>query len=315
MSATLSRAGAVRKGAKRAAGLHPVQRGRILSYALLLPATAAVLCLIVYPLLRVVELSFREGRTMNFAKIGSLPLGLGNYEKVLADPAFWGSAWTSTVYVTLSVVLAFLVGLGTALLLDRDLPFRRVLRTAVLLPWAIPGVIVSIVFLWMLDGSFGVVNAMLRDLGLLETDHAWFADGSTALLAVVAPTVWKAYPLITLTLLAAMQSVPAELYEAAEIDGAGAFGRFAFVTWPGIRAAALLATMISALWIFRDVDIVFATTGGGPVRATETLAIYVYHEAFNYFRMGTAAAVGTVMIAVALGVALASVGLARRSRF
>ncbi len=287
----------------------------MLAYWLLLPASISVLALIVYPLARVVELSFREGKTMNFARIGTLPLGLDNYQRIFTDPSFWQSAWISFVYVLGSVGIAFLVGLVTALLLDLDLPGRRFLRTAVLLPWAIPGVITSIIFLWMLDGSFGVVNAVLRDLGLLSEDLPWFVDQRTALYSVMAPTVWKAYPLITLTLLAAMQSIPSELYEAAELDGAGAVGKFTYVTWPGVRSAALLGIMISALWIFRDVDIIYATTGGGPAKATETLAIYVYHEAFDYFRMGSAAAVGTLMILAACAVAVTAVVLARRSRF
>ncbi|MEO1016308.1 MAG: sugar ABC transporter permease [Pseudomonadota bacterium] len=290
-------------------------RERILAYGLLLPAASVILLLILYPLLRVFELSLREGKSMNLAQLSDLPLGLANYERVLGDPAFWHSVSISALYVGGSVIVAFGIGLVTALCLNNELPFRRALRTLILLPWAVPGVIVSIVFLWILDGSFGVFNAMLRDLGLLDGDQAWFIDQRTALLAVMAPTIWKAYPLITLTVLAALQSIPNELYEAAEIDGASATQRFVNITWPGIKAAAVLATMISALWIFRDIDIIFASTRGGPARATETLAIYVYNEAFQFFRMGTASAVGTMMVGMAFGGVLLAIGLTRRDRF
>jgi multiple sugar transport system permease protein len=315
LSTIIARPATVGRRVGRAYRLGPSRRARLYAYSLLVPAAAAVLLLIVYPLVRVVELSLRQGKTMNFARLSELPLGFGNYQRVLADPAFWNSVSVSASYVTASVGAAFLIGLGTALLLNRELPLRRIFRTAVLLPWAVPGVVTSIVFLWMLDGSFGVVNAMLRDIGLMEGDHAWFVDKRTALLSVVIPTVWKAYPLITLTLLAAMQSIPGELYEAARIDGAGPVQEFHFVTWPGIRGAALLAIMITALWAFRDIDIIFATTHGGPARATETLALYVYNEAFQYFRMGTASAAGTIMVTAALALALLTVGLARRDRF
>jgi multiple sugar transport system permease protein len=285
------------------------------AYGLLAPALVAVTLLIGYPLLRVVELSFRQGRAMNFARIGELPLGLDNYRRIFADAGFWNSVSVSALYVAGSVALAFLVGLGTALLLNTHFPGRRYFRTIILLPWAVPGVIVSILFLWLLDGSFGVVNAILRDIGVLHGDMAWFVDQRTAVWAVMVPTVWKAYPLITLTLLAALQSIPAELYEASDIDGASSRQQFAYITWPGIRGTAILAILISALWIFRDIDIIFASTRGGPARATETLSLYTYNEAFQFFRMGTGAAVGTLMVASALIAAVLSVGLLRRDRF
>ncbi|MCI1002728.1 sugar ABC transporter permease [Ochrobactrum sp. C6C9] len=285
------------------------------AYGLLVPAIASVMFLIVYPLLRIVELSFRQGRSMNFAKISELPLGLDNYRQVLSDPGFWNSIQVTVFYVAGSVFFAFLIGLFTALLLNISFPGRRYLRTLILLPWAVPGVVVSIVFLWMLDGSYGVVNAILRDLGLIDTDITWFVDARTAMWAVIIPTVWKAYPLITLTLLAALQSIPSELYEASDIDGASRFQRFIFITWPGIRATAILSAMISALWIFRDIDIIFAATHGGPARATETLALYTYNEAFQYFRMGVGSAVGTMMVAVALIGCVLSVTLIHKDKF
>lgn len=286
-----------------------------LSFGLLAPAALAVLVLIVYPLYQVVDISLRDGRTMNFSRIGTLPLGLGNYSRVLADPQFWQSVLTSAIYVGGSVAVAFGIGLGTALLLNERLPGNRVWRTMILVPWAVPGVIVSIVFLWMLDGSFGVVNGVLRNLGFPIGSHPWYVDRSTALFSVMLPTIWKSYPLITLTLLAALQSIPRELYEAANVDGANRLQKFAYITWPGISGAALLVVMISSLGIFRDVDIIYATTGGGPSRATETLALYLYNEAFEFFRMGSATAVGVIMIIVAGLVATGLMLWQRRSKF
>ena len=291
------------------------RRQTLLSFALLIPAAAAVLLLIVYPLYQVIEISFRDGRLMNFARMGELPLGVGNYARVLADPMFWRATLNSTLYVGGSVGGAFLIGLATALLLNRQLPGNRILRTLVLVPWAVPGVIVAIMFLWILDGSFGVFNAMLRSAGLLSGEMPWFVDSRTAIVAVIIPTIWKTYPLITLTLLAALQSIPRELYEAANVDGATKVQQFGYITWPGIQGASFLVIMISALGVFRDVDIVFATTHGGPAGATETLALYVYKEAFHYFRMGTATAVGTLMICAAFLIAATLAALSRNSKF
>jgi multiple sugar transport system permease protein len=291
------------------------RRQTLSSLALLLPAAAAVLLLIVYPLYQVVDVSFRQGRLMNFAKIGELPMGLANYARVLADPLFWRATLNSTLYVSASVGGAFLVGLATALLLNKELPGNRILRTIVLVPWAVPGVIVAIVFLWILDGSFGVFNGMLRSLGLLRGEMPWFVNAGTAMGAVVIPTIWKTYPLITLSILAALRSIPKELYEAANVDGATGLQQFGYVTWPGIQGVSFLVIMISALAVFRDVDIIFATTGGGPAGATETLALYVYKEAFHYFRMGTATAVGALMICMASLIAVTLTMLSRRSKF
>ena len=286
---------------------------RALATLLLLPAAGVVLALIGYPLFRIADLSFREGRTMNFARLSSLPLGWGNYARILGDPAFWHSAWVSAAYVGGTIGVAFGIGLGTALLLNGAVPGRRIFRTLVLIPWAVPGVVASIVFLWLLDGTYGVVNAGLRGVGV--EGPAWFIDRRSALFAVTLPSIWKAYPLITLIVLAAMQSIPGELYEAAKLDGASPAREFRHVTWPGIQAAAMLAVMVSALAIFRDVDVVFTTTRGGPSRATETLALFVYNEGFQYFRMGAASAAGLLMVAAALLLTLLAFRVVRRETY
>jgi multiple sugar transport system permease protein len=280
------------------------RRERRFAYALLTPAVVTVLALIGWPMYLIVSISFREGRSLNFAALGQRPFGLGNYTSVLTDGATWHSAWVSFAYTFGAIVPAFAIGLGTALLLNRVFPLRRWLRSLMLLPWAMPGVMVSIVFLWLFDASFGIVNYALRSLGLITVDVAWYTNESTALIAVIVPTIWKAYPFFTLTLLAALQSIPANLYEAADVDGASAWQRFTNITWPGIRGPAVLALILNGLWAFREFDIIFAATGGGPAKATETLGIRAYNEAFGYFYMGRAAAIGVLMLTIALAFVL-----------
>ena len=280
------------------------RRERRFAYALLMPAVVTVFALIAWPMYLIVSISFREGKSLNFAALGQRPFGLGNYASVLTDSATWHSAWVSFAYTFGTIVPAFAIGLGTALLLNRVFPWRRWLRSLMLLPWAVPGVMVSIVFLWLFDASFGVVNYALRSLGLITVDVAWYTNESTALVAVIVPTIWKAYPFFTLTLLAALQSIPANLYEAAGVDGASAWQRFANITWPGIRGPAVLALILNGLWAFREFDIIFAATGGGPAKATETLGIRAYNEAFGYFYMGRAAAIGVLMLAIAFAFVL-----------
>jgi multiple sugar transport system permease protein len=272
------------------------RRQTSIAYGLLAPAFLLVAGLIVYPLYTVIETSLRIGRSANVARLDRLPFGLGNYARALTDEAVWHSAGVTTLYAVGTIAPAFAIGLGLALLLDRDFPGRRWVRGFMLLPWAVPGVVAAIAFLWMFDASYGVVNAQLRNLGYAGADIAWFVDGDTALFAVILPTVWKCFPFFALTLLAALQSVPQSLYEAARIDGAGRVQIFRYVTWPGIRGAAALALVLQTLYVVKDFDLVFATTGGGPSRATQTLSLLVYEEAFQFFRFGYASAIGVLML-------------------
>ena len=291
------------------------RRERIFAYALLAPAVAAVFALIAYPMYLIFSMSFREGKSLNFLALHTRPFGLGNYEAVLTDSATWHSVWVSFAYTFGTILPAFLLGLGTAVVLNRSFPLRRWLRSLVLLPWAVPGVMVSIVFLWLFDASFGVTNYFLRSLGLISTDISWYTNESTALIAVIVPTLWKGYPFFTLTLLAAMQSIPGNLYEAAEVDGASAWQRFTNITWPGIRGQATLALVLNGLWVFREFDIIYAATGGGPSKTTETLGIRAYNEAFGYFYMGRAAVIGVLMLAIALVAVLLARKQLRREFF
>ena len=290
------------KGASRVRRkLSPMaRRERLFAYTLLSPALFAVFALIAYPMYLVFAVSFREGKSLNFLALDRRPFGLANYAFVLSDAATWHSVWVSLVYTFGTIVPAFVIGLSTALLLNRAFPLRRWLRSLMLLPWAVPGVIVSVIFVWLFDAQFGVVNHLLRTFGIVAHDVAWYTTESTALFAVIVPTLWKSYPFFTLTLLAAMQSIPEHLYEAAKVDGATRWQRFRHITWPGIRAQATLATVLNGLWVFREFDIIYASTGGGPAKATETLGIRAYNEAFSYFYMGRASVVGVLMLLIAL---------------
>lgn len=277
-----------------------------LAWGMLAPAIASVALLLGWPIWMAVSLSLREGRSMNVLRLARLPMGLGNWRTILTDEDTWAALWRSAVYVAGSILPAFALGIALAILLNRAFPGRRILRSLMLLPWAVPGIIAAVAFAWLLDGSFGLVNAILRSTGLISHGIAWFAEESTAMPAVMLPTAWKALPFFTLTALAALQSIPALLYEAAEIDGAGRIAQFAHVTWPAIRAPMVLALVLNGLWAFKEIDVIYATTGGGPAGATEVLAIRVWHAAFADFRIGQAAALGLLMMAICILLTLAA---------
>jgi multiple sugar transport system permease protein len=283
-----------------------------LAWLLLAPALLTIALLIGWPLYVIVQMSARPGKALAISQLMSQPLGTANFDRVLHQPSLWHAFGHSAVYTLGSLVPAFVAGLLFALLFHRVFPARRWLRSMLLLPWAVPGVVVSVTFLWMLDASYGVVNAVLRDLGLLSTDIAWFVDARTAMTAVLVPTVWKSFPFFTITILAALQSIPETLYEAARVDGATPLQQFRHVTWPGIAGPASLAALLNALWTFREFDIIYASTRGGPAGATETLGILVYREAFESFRFGTAGAIGVLMLGTATLFVLAFMRVLKR---
>jgi multiple sugar transport system permease protein len=290
-------------------------RRRGLPYVLLAPPTLLVVALMGYPVYLAVDLSLRKGRSMSIDRLGSEPLTLDNYRNVLTDSTMYHSLWITFVYTGVSTAASFLLGLATAMLLNRNFPGRRILRTAILIPWAVPGVVASMVFLFMLDGSYGVVNWMLRTVGLGGVATDWFFNPSTALLAVIAPTVWKGFPFFTLILLAALQSIPGELYEAANVDGAGTLRTFSTITWPAIRGTAVLGTILTGLWAFHVFDFIYPLTAGGPNGATETWAIRIYNDAFSLFHPGPGSALGILATILAIVVVASVFPIMRREFF
>ncbi|MBK1784293.1 carbohydrate ABC transporter permease [Prauserella cavernicola] len=282
------------------------QRDRLFAYGMLTPTLAAVGLLMAYPIYIAINLSFRGGEIADLQNLGQYPLTLGNYVDVITDPKLLGDIWRSIVYTVGVVVPAFAIGLGLALLLNKTFPGKRIVRPLALLPWAVPGVAVAAAFSWMLDGSFGVINYLLRSVGLIDANVAWLANADTAMTAVIIPTVWKFYPFFTLVLVAALQAIPSDQYEAARIDGAGPWQQFRYVTWPALRAPSALAIVITGVGVFREFDFIFPLTGGGPDDATTTLAVRIYNEAFEYFTFGASAAIGVVTMVIAGALLLAA---------
>jgi multiple sugar transport system permease protein len=280
-------------------------RTSVFAYTLLLPAFALIALFVAYPLYVAVNVSLRSGRGLSLADVAHRTMTLQNYAEMAQDPATWQSLWLSVVYTLGATIPAFAIGLGTALLLNQRFPGRRWFRTAILLPWPVPGVVAAITFLWMMDGSYGVVNYALRATGLISENVAWFFRPDTAMFAVIVPTVWKAYPFFTIVILAALQSIPPEMYEAARVDGCTAPALFRWITWPFIKMPAVLGLVLTGLWVFREFDFIYAITRGGPSGATETLAIRIYNEAFRFYNLSYAATLGLLALLVAALVVLA----------
>jgi multiple sugar transport system permease protein len=265
------------------------------AWFLVLPALIPILVLSVGPLLYGVLLAFTDsqsGRTAPTRWIGGL-----NFRDLLHDSLFWESFRIGLVWAIGVTVPQFLLALGLALLLNQDLRLRWLARALAIVPWAMPEVVVGIMWRIVYNPDAGILNETLRNLGFGE-GRDWLSSLSTALPAVIVVGVWAGMPQTTVALLAGLQNTPRELHEAAAVDGAGAWRRFRTVTWPALRPVALAITALNLIWNFNSFALVYVLTSGGPGGRTRLPMLFAYEEAFRYGQFGYAAAMGCVMVAV-----------------
>ncbi|WP_458246237.1 carbohydrate ABC transporter permease [Streptomyces sp. MAI_2237] len=270
----------------------PRDRG---AWFLVLPALIPILVLSVGPLLYGILLAFTDsqsGRTQPTRWIGGL-----NFRDLLHDTLFWESFRIGLVWAVGVTVPQFLLALGLALLLGQDLRLRWLARALAIIPWAMPEVVVGIMWRLVYNPDTGVLTETLHDLGL-GGGQDWLGSLGTALPAVIVVGVWAGMPQTTVALLAGLQNTPRELHEAAAVDGAGAWRRFRTVTWPALRPVALAITALNLIWNFNSFALVYVLTGGGPGGRTRLPMLFAYEEAFRYGQFGYAAAMGCVMVAV-----------------
>ncbi|MGW0826020.1 carbohydrate ABC transporter permease [Streptomyces sp. NPDC002845] len=276
---------------------------------LVLPALIPILVLSVGPLLYGIALAFTDsqsGRTAPTQWIGTL-----NFRDLAQDTLFWESFRIGLVWAVGVTVPQFLLALGLALLLNQDLRLRWLARALAIVPWAMPEVVVGVMWRLVYHPDAGVLNETLRDLGLGD-GRDWLSGLATALPAVIVVGVWAGMPTTTVALLAGLQNTPRELHEAAAMDGAGAWRRFRTVTWPALRPVALAITALNLIWNFNSFALVYVLTSGGPGGRTRLPMLFAYEEAFRYGQFGYAAAMGCVMVAViAVVLALHLVGRLR----
>ena len=274
-------------------------------YLFVLPLVVLVLLLIAYPLGSAVYLSLTE------KYVGYPPrfVGLKNYVELTGDPVFRKVVWNSAVFTVASVTVKLMIGLLMALSLHQALFARRLVRGILLLPWVAPTVITALAWHWMFDALRGFINVSLETLGLIGEPIAWLGQPATAMMAVVVVNIWRGFPFFGVSLLAGLQAIPADLYEAAAVDGASATQRFRHVTLPGLRPVILVTALISTIFTLNDFNIVYVMTRGGPGIATHILATYTYEVGFQALRWGRAVAVSMYLMPL---VVVMIVVLARR---
>jgi len=270
-------------------------RGNRDAWLLVLPAFLPIVLFSVYPLAQGVLLGFTDAKAG--LDVATNFNGVDNYSKLLSNELFWNSFRIGLIWAFGVTILQFLASLGLALLLNLDLRFRWIARTLALVPWAMPPVVIAIMWRMMLNPTYGPINGGMRAVGL-PGDINWLGDFSTALPAIIVVGVWAGMPQTTITLLAGLQNVPNDLHEAAALDGAGVWQRFWHVTLPALRPIIVAITTLDLIWNFNSFALIYVLTAGGPGGQTMLPMLFAYNEAFRYGNFGYAAAMGNVMVVV-----------------
>lgn len=270
------------------------QREQRQAWVLLAPMLIVMGLLTAWPLLRTIWLSFTDAALIgNGGEVNYV--GVENYLYALTDPDFLASLWRTLYFTIASVLLEGIIGVLVALLLNQKFYGRSVLRVLVILPWALPTIVNAMMWRLNFNPDYGSINALLTQWGIIDGYRSWLGSPDSALNAVMLADVWKNYPLVTLLTLAAMQSIPDDLFEAARLDGASAFRRFRAITFPAIVGPLSVALVLRTIDAFKIFDIIYVMTRGGPVDSTKTLSFFVYQESFSYLRAGSGAAYAILM--------------------
>jgi multiple sugar transport system permease protein len=279
-------------------------------YVFLAPALLVTALIVFVPVVQTAAMSFYNYilyRPQNVPFVG-----LGNYVRLWHDEVFWISVGNSVLWVGLTVGLQFVLGFAAALLLNQSFWWRGLARAVVVVPWALPSVIIALMWTWMYDFNLGVINDALMHLGLISAPQPWLAQPETALYAIILTLTWQGFPFFAVVILAGLQAIPAELYEAAEIDGAGRFQALRYVTIPSLAGVIATALLLRTIWVANSLDVILVMTGGGPGYATHTLPLYSFLRAYSGMEFGYGAALAMVLTLALLAIVAAYVARATR---
>ncbi|GAA2210820.1 sugar ABC transporter permease [Nonomuraea monospora] len=276
------------------------------AWAMVAPVLAVMLVLIGWPLARGVYLSLTDATEANIGRtigVNVIPstyefVGLDNYLRILTSGVFWDKLVWTVVWTVVCVALHYGIGLGLAVMLNRRLRFRSVYRVLLILPWAVPAFVAAFIWRYLYNSDYGVINGFLKMAGL--SGVGWLDDPTTAKIAVIAVNVWLGVPFMMVALLGGLQSIPADLYEAAEVDGASPWQRFWAITMPGLRQVSTTVVLLGTIWTFNMFPIIFLVTRGGPGSETEILVTYAFREAFTGIRNYSGSAAWGVIILIML---------------
>jgi multiple sugar transport system permease protein len=270
-------------------------------YLLIAPALITIIAVVFFPVINAILMSFQSYDLRRPSQIRFT--GMENYFTAAQDPLFWQALLKTIIWVAAGVGLQFVFGFMLALLLNRKFLGRGLIRSISLIPWVTPGVLIGLMWRWIFDGNYGVLNDLLVRLGLIRQNVPFLAQQSTAFPSVILTIIWQGIPFFALMLLAGLQGIPEELYDAADVDGANAFQRFFMITVPSLKNTIFVTTLLRIIWVANSVDVIFNLTEGGPAYSTQTLSVYVFNKG-NTLNLGYAS---TMAILLALVLSMVAV--------
>ena len=275
----------------------------LVPFGYLSPTLVLILVLMVIPIVMVISYSFKDNVIVERNPVFT---GLANYTKVLTDPNFFTAIKNTAVFITVSTAAHLVLGLAFATLLNTNVVggvTKAVFRIIYILPWLFTIAVVAVIWRLMLD-PYGVVNYLLTSVGALQKGVDWFGDPSTALWALTFANIWSGYPFFMISLLAGLQGISTDMYEAASVDGANAVQKFFSITIPQLRPVLISMAVLDLIWTSQQFALVWMTTGGGPLSATEMLSTYTYKQAFSSYEFATASASAVIVLLISMVLAL-----------
>lgn len=278
-----------------------VKKKSIWPYLLVAPAVLIILCVVFVPVINAILMSFQSYDLRRPKEIAFN--GIANYLEAFSDKLFWSALWHTLVWVIAGVGFQFLFGFILALLLNQKFRGRGVVRAVSMIPWVTPGVLIGLMWRWIYDGNFGVLNDLLMKAHILEDKIPFLSQVPTAFPSVIVTIIWQGIPFFALMLLAALQGVSTDMYEAADIDGATSWQKLVYITLPSIKNTIFVTGLLRIIWVANSVDVIFNMTEGGPAYSTQTLSVYVYNKA-NALNLGYASAMAILLALLLLVVAV-----------
>lgn len=274
-----------------------VKKPSIWPYVLVAPAVIIILCVVFIPVINAIIMSFQNYDLRRPKEIGFN--GLSNYKEAFMDPLFFSSLIRTILWVVCGVGFQFLFGFILALLLNKEFTGRGVVRAVSMIPWVTPGVLIGLMWRWIYDGNFGVLNDLLLKFHISSHKIPFLSQVTTAFPSVIITIIWQGIPFFALMLLAALQGVPTEIYEAASIDGACSWKKLILITIPSIKNTIYVTALLRVIWVANSVDVIFNMTEGGPAYSTQTLSVYIFNKG-NALNLGYASAMALLLAVLLL---------------
>lgn len=277
----------------RHAGPKRIREGfSLFPYALLTPPVLVTLLIVFLPMAEAIFLSLHEYVVWRPAERSFI--WFGNFVAAMSDEVFWISFWNTLLWIGITIPAQALLGLITAILLNREFFWRAWARALIIIPWALPSVVIALMWRWIYDSNYGVLNDILMRVGIMQSSFPWLASPDTALYAIILTLTWQGFPFFAVMILAGLQAIPKSYYEAAAIDGASSWQQFRNITLPGIAGVLGTAVLLRTIWVANSIDVIYVMTGGGPGYATHTLPLYAFIEARSSLNFGYGSALAVI---------------------